>query len=748
MARCSHPLNVLLLAAALPVFVLGLTGCPPEDNPRTPEANFSATPHEGVLPLDVQFNDMSLPGTSQIRVWFWEFGDGTFSRDPNPRHEYTAPGVYTVKLTVESAEGLDVIERVNFITVIERDDFAFIDGDGGTVGLGGVSVEVPAGAFDRPTSVGVIYEEEPFHASFPEEIVTVSPAYTIAHGNPVSDIYSADSTTGVITPTRIEMAFLPDLVPAADRNGRKIHLVATLPSGESIPVFGTVNGNHIVASVTGLPPRATYGVVYRPDSQQVTVTVDAGKAATGLSWATDWVLQLSPRLSRELTALRLGTLQNPAPYNRLDFTAEEVDQTNVVLAAKISRIVRDYQEAGLRSPLLTEIDGAYPVSFYEFASGYNPNFEDVRDVLPFTTVFGSVAIDPAQLLNITRHNVARVMEDANLDQEFAFAQAFGQAVYEASFDGYGLPGIAADNPSQNENDVPFYEALRGGAGLYFGQLQGDLPFARSFGPNEVASLTEKLFAPFSEAVPGYGLAGQDFLFFLQNSFAIDLTSVFMSIDPTKLGLLERLRLALTGETGLNNAQASREMLGALDETLYAYLGRSLGELYWEFARERGVELQSAGVIRPADDMRVPFTLQEDLFGEDGLIETEFVGSSTSIELSSSLVPALTNVPPLSSRAVVVNVDPATPDLAFTFNRGDWLTDDRGNSVAIKVYGEGDDGVELGGNASSVVLNPTAKSGVQAAVKQMGRVVVLISNLNLDAANSIYVNATRPSPSAQ
>jgi PKD repeat protein len=731
--------------------MLGLTGCPPESNPRAPQAAFSATPREGLLPLTVQFNDTSLPGTSQIRVWYWEFGDGTSSREASPRHEYTAPGTYTVRLTVESAEGTDVAEREDYIEVIQRNAFASIGAAGGRVGLGGASIEIPAGAFSQPVSVGVIYEQEPFVASFPEAITTLSPGFSIAHNRPVTGIFSTDPATGEVTPGRIEMTFRPDLVPAGDRNGRKIHLLATLPSGDSIPIFGSVQGNRIVAPVTGLPPRATYGVVYRPEVEQFRVTVDPGarKAATNPAWLRDWALYLSPHLARELTALRLGTLTNPEPYGRLDFTTAEIEQTSVMLAAAIGRIAAAYEAAGLRSPVLAEVDGAYPVPFYRFVSGYNPDFVDYSALLPYTTVFGSLAIDPAQLLNVTRHNAARVLEEANLNQEFDFDKVFGQAAYEAAYLGYGLPGITRNNAPQNESDVPFDDALRQGAGLYFGQLQGGLPIARAFSLNEVASLSEPLFAPFSAELPGYAKSGQDFLFFLDNATGAGLFEVFMTTEPTQLGLLERLRIALDGQDTRTFDQVTRTMIETLDETFVDFLGASLGELYWDFARARGVDMQGAGLLRPADATRMPFTLQRDLFRSQSVIDTAFTGTSTEIMIGGDRAPALNNVPPLTSRAIVVDIDPATPGLTFTFNRDEWQADARGNSVGVKVYGEGNDGFELPEGESTVVINPSGKTasgfGAGPFGKQEANVVVLISNLNMSAANSIYMNATRPAP---
>ncbi len=68
-----------------------------------PIANFSAFPTSGNAPLNVTFYDESLSYDGVV-YWFWDFGDGTTSEEPNPSHVYTE-GVYTVNLTVEEIDG-------------------------------------------------------------------------------------------------------------------------------------------------------------------------------------------------------------------------------------------------------------------------------------------------------------------------------------------------------------------------------------------------------------------------------------------------------------------------------------------------------------------------------------------------------------------------------------------------------------------------------------------------------------------
>ena len=78
-----------------------------------PIADFSASPVSGNVSLNVRFYDTSLNFPS---AWLWEFGDNTTSDLRDPVHTYTAPGEYTVTLTVSNDCGSDARSRPGFIT--------------------------------------------------------------------------------------------------------------------------------------------------------------------------------------------------------------------------------------------------------------------------------------------------------------------------------------------------------------------------------------------------------------------------------------------------------------------------------------------------------------------------------------------------------------------------------------------------------------------------------------------------------
>lgn len=60
---------------------------------------------------NIQFTEQASANSAQFD---WDFGDGNTSTDPNPQHQYAAPGDYTVELTVTTAIGgcTDVFDAV------------------------------------------------------------------------------------------------------------------------------------------------------------------------------------------------------------------------------------------------------------------------------------------------------------------------------------------------------------------------------------------------------------------------------------------------------------------------------------------------------------------------------------------------------------------------------------------------------------------------------------------------------------
>lgn len=71
-------------------------------------AVINANVTSGPAPLTVTFTGSNSTATDDtIRDYFWDFGDGQTSRNPNPIHTFTRPGVFTVRLRVVSSGGVE-----------------------------------------------------------------------------------------------------------------------------------------------------------------------------------------------------------------------------------------------------------------------------------------------------------------------------------------------------------------------------------------------------------------------------------------------------------------------------------------------------------------------------------------------------------------------------------------------------------------------------------------------------------------
>lgn len=90
-----------------------------------PVADFTSDFSPGVAPLTVKFTDNSATGSATVLSRAWEFGDGGLSAEQNPSHTYTASGVYSVSLTVETTAGTDKVTKAQYITVEQGPDAAF-----------------------------------------------------------------------------------------------------------------------------------------------------------------------------------------------------------------------------------------------------------------------------------------------------------------------------------------------------------------------------------------------------------------------------------------------------------------------------------------------------------------------------------------------------------------------------------------------------------------------------------------------
>lgn len=82
-----------------------------------PQADFSASPLSGEVPLTVGFTDTS---TGDIDTWGWAFGDGDTSTEQHTTHIFTDSGMFTITLTISGTLGSDSETKPEYISVLPQ----------------------------------------------------------------------------------------------------------------------------------------------------------------------------------------------------------------------------------------------------------------------------------------------------------------------------------------------------------------------------------------------------------------------------------------------------------------------------------------------------------------------------------------------------------------------------------------------------------------------------------------------------
>lgn len=77
-----------------------------EDLPNIPQVYITAVGDSSLLQPFYQFTSLVLDPDSPTHTYFWDFGDSTFSDQPNPSHTYASRGYRTVGLTVQDPDSL------------------------------------------------------------------------------------------------------------------------------------------------------------------------------------------------------------------------------------------------------------------------------------------------------------------------------------------------------------------------------------------------------------------------------------------------------------------------------------------------------------------------------------------------------------------------------------------------------------------------------------------------------------------
>ncbi len=185
-------------------------------NPRTPEdlieelipveAEFSADPLTGVVPLEVQFTDASI---GNVTSWEWDFNnDGTIdSTEESPLYTYADVGIYTVALTVSDGFTTDTETKVDYIEVIEALEADFF----GDPVSGIAPLEV---AFTSTSTGNVTSWEWDFDNDGNIDSTEEAPLYTYNAAGDYSVSLTVGDGTTTDTETKIDYISVGDLIIA------------------------------------------------------------------------------------------------------------------------------------------------------------------------------------------------------------------------------------------------------------------------------------------------------------------------------------------------------------------------------------------------------------------------------------------------------------------------------------------------------------------------------------------------------
>ncbi len=92
-----------------------------------PTVNFTGDSAPSCPPKAVQFNNLTVPGSSGTTTYLWDFGDGFTSSAVNPSHTYMALGTYSVTLIAKNGQGCTKsFTKTNYIPIVQKPIANFI----------------------------------------------------------------------------------------------------------------------------------------------------------------------------------------------------------------------------------------------------------------------------------------------------------------------------------------------------------------------------------------------------------------------------------------------------------------------------------------------------------------------------------------------------------------------------------------------------------------------------------------------
>ncbi|HEC77068.1 MAG TPA: PKD domain-containing protein [Thermoplasmatales archaeon] len=160
-----------------------------------PVANFSWHPLNPTDLDTVSFTDLSYDSDGFITNWTWNFGDGNYSYEQNPSHQYSDDGVYNVTLTVTDDDGA-INSTTKQISILPIPSIVYVDDDydANTTGWQYDHFNIIQGGIDAVAENGTVYI---FNGTYYENVI-VSKTINLIGENKNTTIIDGGNNGGVI----------------------------------------------------------------------------------------------------------------------------------------------------------------------------------------------------------------------------------------------------------------------------------------------------------------------------------------------------------------------------------------------------------------------------------------------------------------------------------------------------------------------------------------------------------------------
>jgi len=582
---------------------------------------------------------------------------------------------------------------------------------GDTVELDLATLVVPSAALDENVEITMSRNRRGEQVTLSTNEQAVSQVYTIETGGALS----IPSSGGKFSYSLAYDESAIDREPTDPINDTTLYLRVTTAVA-SFRLAGIVSGGTIQIPFDTLPVDAAVQIVYNPNMREVYSDPAAGKTLTqNPAWRTT-------RFRATYDVASAALLQAVAEIRETSvnvITESHVAETVRETAANAARdAALFYEDLGIREANL-RVTGAGASAFMDLHIG---SFSADSHFVDQGITWGQFNLDSSRLV-------------ASADEDFlgTARNAIAHDLFHACLDGYDL-NLGPNNGFL----IGLTESLATllGSTLDSGELSvfPNVQHSLSDTIGDLGVTCDETACAYSEA-DAYALA--DWFVYLARRFNNETLGYLGGNGTFADGLLEQIRTQANQEAPADPGEAMAQLLLAMNAALDAQFGQPLSEVYWDYARNRAYEHNDESRLR-ATDVAARFSLTTGLFNAQHINEYTMNSDEQIVTIAATDAGPLRNIPPLTTRALIFrNNGNFNSDILLTFNQDEWEPDEFGNSMLVKVYKDGYDGVELPFDENEIFLTGFGDPDADPAFSS---VVVLLSNVSVDRTYSVAMRA--------